>query len=119
MAAEAEEANLNIKISCVMKTSVDECVSSLKNGEADTFTTDGGHIFNNYQLVKPVLAEDYGFGKFYSFIYKRLAQLLHQWFFIQCLLPTSDLRSAFIWKRQHMSVTRKKFKRMLSFYLSK
>ena len=66
MVSAAEKANLNIKVSCVMKTSADECITALRSGVADAFTTDGGHIFNNYQLVKPVLAEDYGFGKSFS-----------------------------------------------------
>ncbi|KAM7374673.1 hypothetical protein PAMP_007318 [Pampus punctatissimus] len=49
--------------SCVKKESTMECISAIKDSEADAITLDGGDIYtaglNNYDL-QPIIAEDYG-----------------------------------------------------------
>ena len=57
-----EKAAMQPKVDCV-KTSKDTCVKALQNSEADVFTADGGHMYHNMDILKPIMAEDYGFGK--------------------------------------------------------
>ena len=62
MANALKDASLYPGIDCVQKDGASGCVQALKSKEADAFTADGGHIYENRQSVKPIMAEDYGFG---------------------------------------------------------
>lgn len=57
------QTGLQPAVECVMKSSREECVNALSNNEADAFTADGEDIFNYYDSLKPILAENYGFGE--------------------------------------------------------
>ena len=57
-----KKAMMQPKMVCV-KTSKDLCVVALRNSEADVFTADGGHMYDNMDFLKPIMAEDYGFGR--------------------------------------------------------
>ncbi|XP_048844560.1 serotransferrin-1-like [Brienomyrus brachyistius] len=56
-------AKAEAKFACVLRSGTDECITAIKEGQADAITLDGGDIYKaglkNYDL-KPIIAEHYG-----------------------------------------------------------
>uniref|UniRef100_A0A3B3SKD8 Serotransferrin n=1 Tax=Paramormyrops kingsleyae TaxID=1676925 RepID=A0A3B3SKD8_9TELE len=56
-------AKAEAKFACVLRSGTDECITAIKEGQADAITLDGGDIYKaglkNYDL-HPIIAEDYG-----------------------------------------------------------
>ena len=75
MSAAFKQAGLSPIVKCIMKDGPDECISAMKNTEVDAFTTDGGHMFSNLNSIKPIMAENYGFGKLYGFLLRQTSRL--------------------------------------------
>ena len=66
MSSAFANAMLDPKVQCIKKDDVGACIEALSSNVADVFTTDGGYIYQNMQQLKPIMAEDYGFGEHLS-----------------------------------------------------